>query len=411
MNRILAVARREYMEHVRTRSFMVGIVLLPVIVFASIAIPKLLDRVSGVNEVVMVDAGSGLGEAVAEAYGESETHPLDTVTLSPEDVEAYVNGRMEDLESGDLEAILVLETDVVTAGQVRWYSANLAREEPRESLLRAVNHEVRGERFAREGIRPEVISSITASVTTRDFDVSQQGKEVDTKASKAKGFIPMIFVYLMFIGIMGQSQTMLTSTVEEKSNRVIEVLLSSVSPFQLLAGKMIGLGGVSFTLFSVWMAGGFIMIKRNGWEQFVEPSTLLYFLAFFVPGFLLYAAIMAALGSLSNDLKEAQNLMTPVMMILILPLLTMFWVGQNPDHLVSRIMSFLPNFTPFLMINRLASAQPPGTMEVILSLLVLIGGILFTVWLAARVFRVGVLLYGKQPSFREVGRWIRESRD
>jgi ABC-type Na+ efflux pump permease subunit len=202
---------------------------------------------------------------------------------------------------------------------------------------------------------------------------------------------------------------MLTSTVEEKSNRVIEVLLSSVSPFQLMAGKMIGLGAVSFTLFSVWMAGGFVLIRRNGWEELVDPTTLLYFLAFFVPGFLLYAAIMAALGSLCNDLKEAQNLMTPVMMILVLPLIIMFWVGQNPDHLIARVLSFLPTFTPFLMINRLASAQPPGTLEVIASLLVLIAGILFTVWLAARVFRVGVLLYGKQPSPREVVRWLRES--
>jgi len=208
---------------------------------------------------------------------------------------------------------------------------------------------------------------------------------------------------------MGQSQTMLTSTVEEKSNRVMEVLLSSVIPFQLMAGKMIGLGLVSFTLFSVWMAGGAYMIVRNGWQHMVDLNTLGYFMLFFVPGFLLYAAVMAALGSLCNELKEAQNMMTPVMMIMIVPLMTMFWVGQNPDHLLARILTFIPTFTPFLMINRIASAQPPGALEVASAVAVLVASIGLTVWLAARVFRVGILLYGKPPGLKEVARWMREA--
>ena len=185
--------------------------------------------------------------------------------------------------------------------------------------------------------------------------------------------------------------------------------MSSVSPLQLMAGKMIGLGSVSFTLFAVWMAGGAFMIIRNGWEAMVDLNTLGYFLMFFVPGFLLYAAIMAALGSLCNDLKEAQNMMTPVMMIMIVPLMLMFWVGQNPAHPLSVALSFVPAFTPFLMINRLASAQPPGTLEITAGFLVLVATIGITVWLSARVFRVGILLYGKPPRFREVLRWLREA--
>jgi ABC-type Na+ efflux pump permease subunit len=213
----------------------------------------------------------------------------------------------------------------------------------------------------------------------------------------------------MFIGIMGQAQTMLTSTVEEKSNRVMEVLLSSVTPFQLMAGKMIGLGLVSLTLFAVWMVGGAFMIVRHNLQSLIELSTLGYFLAFFVPGFLIYAAIMAALGSVCNDLKEAQNMMTPVMIIMVVPLMIMFWVGRNPDHILGVVLSFIPLFTPFLMINRISSALPPGPVEIAASIVVLLASIGVTVWLAARVFRVGVLLYGKPPTFKEVFRWMREA--
>jgi ABC-type Na+ efflux pump permease subunit len=141
----------------------------------------------------------------------------------------------------------------------------------------------------------------------------------------------------------------------------------------------------------------------------IELSTLVYFLIYFVPGFLLYASVMAAMGSLCNELKEAQNMMTPMIIVLIIPLMTMFWVGQNPDHVLARVLSFIPTFTPFLMINRIASAQPPGMVEVALSVLVLVGSIAVTVWLSARVFRVGILLYGKPPAFREVMRWLREA--
>ena len=384
-------------------------VYFPIILFASIFIQRILDRASGGNPVVVVDA-AGLGDAVAEAYANGDDYAL-RIEIPSGDPEAEVEGLTARVLAHEIDAFVIVGPGVVDGDPVAYYSANVAREEPRESVLRALTQAVRKERFARTGLEPEVVQAVYAPVRSRDFGVGEDAsaKEVDSGTREAKQFIPMIFVYLMFLGIMGQSQTMLTSTVEEKSNRVMEVLLSSVSPFQLMAGKMIGLGLVSFTLFAVWMAGGAFMIVRNGWEDMVDLSTLGYFMMFFVPGFLLYAAVMAALGSLCNELKEAQNMMTPVMMILIVPLITMFWVGQNPDHVLSRVLSFIPTFTPFLMINRLASAQPPPPLEIAASVVVLVAAIGITVWLAARIFRVGVLLYGKPPAFGEVLRWLREA--
>lgn len=403
--KILQVARREYLEHVRTRSFVVGILLLPVILFLSIFVQDLLDRAAGGGTVVVVDS-AGIGDTLAGAWS-GDRFQLVVEDPGADDVERLSQRVLDD----EIKAFVLVGPGVIDGEPVSYYSANVAREEPRETLLAAVTAAVRKERFERTGLRPEVVEAVYAPVRSRDFGVGEGtgATEVDSGTREAKGFVPMIFVYLMFLGIMGQSQTMLTSTVEEKSNRVMEVLLSSMSPFQLMAGKMIGLGLVSFTLFAVWLAGGAYMIVRNGWQHMVDLSTLGWFMLFFVPGFLLYAAVMAAMGSLCNELKEAQNMMTPVIMILVVPLMTMFWVGQNPDHPLARVLSFVPTFTPFLMINRLASAQPPPTAEVVASVVVLLASIVVTVWLAARVFRVGILLYGKPPGLREVLRWMREA--
>ena len=407
--KIFQVARREYLEHVRTKAFILGIVLLPLILVSSIFIQRFLERTTGGNPVVVVDA-AGIGDTLKSAY-RNEVHPMTVESPTSPDFAADIERLSARVLADEIDAFLLIAADVVDSGAVSYYAANVAREEPRESLVWAATQAVRQARFERTGIEQEVVEKVYAPLPTRDFGVGEdaQATEVDSGSREAKGFIPMIFVYLMFIGIMGQAQTMLTSTVEEKSNRVMEVLLSSVSPFQLMAGKMIGLGLVSFTLFAVWMAGGAFMIIRNDWQHLIEVSTLVYFLIYFMPGFLLYSSVMAAMGSLCNELKEAQNMMTPMIIILIIPLMTMFWVGQNPDHVIARVLSFIPTFTPFLMINRIASAQPPGMVEIVASVVVLTASIVVTVWLAARVFRVGVLLYGKPPAFREVMRWLREA--
>jgi ABC-2 type transport system permease protein len=407
--KILRVARREYIEHVRTKAFILGIVLLPLILVSSIFIQRFLDRATSGAPVVVVDA-AGIGEAMVEAYGNQDFAMTveQPATDDPADDVERLSARVR---ADEIDAFLIVSAGVVDGEPVSYYAANVAREEPRDSLVWAINEAVRKVRFERAGLQREVVEAVYAPIPTRDFGVEDDAEatEVDSGSREAKGFIPMAFVYLMFIGIMGQAQTMLTSTVEEKSNRVMEVLLSSVSPFQLMAGKMIGLGLVSFTLFLVWMAGGAFMIIRNDWQHLIEVSTFVYFLLYFIPGFLLYSSVMAAMGSLCNELKEAQNMMTPMIIILIIPLMTMFWVGQNPDHLIARVLSFIPTFTPFLMINRIASAQPPGILEIVASVVVLCVSIVVTVWLAARVFRVGVLLYGKPPALREVMRWMREA--
>jgi ABC-2 type transport system permease protein len=409
MNRIWWVARREYVEHVRTKSFIVGILMLPLMFAGSIGVSALLDKASDTGPVMVVDAGAGIAGDLPQAYkGE---HPLTTIQVPATELDGTVERYSAEVLEKTWSGLLVLTAGITgTAGEARFYTANPAREEPRESLMAAVNETVRKRRLVEAGIDHDVFEAVFSPVASRDFDLKSEGaSEVSKKARTAKSFIPMIFVYLMFIGILSNGQHMLTSTVEEKSNRVMEVLLSSVSPLQLMTGKMLGLALVSLTLFAVWMAGGAYAIVKYDLQAMVSFDTLGYFLVFYFLGFLIYSAVMGAMGSLCNELKDAQNMMTPMIMVMVLPLTMMFWVGQNPDHVIGRVLSFIPLFTPFLMMNRISSALPPGPVEIALSIVALVGGIAFTVWLAARVFRVGVLLYGKPPAPREVLRWLREA--
>ena len=409
--RVSAVARREYVEHVKTKSFILGLVLLPLLLGGSFFVQNLLEKAGGGNPVVVFDE-SGLGEQIASVYDNTEKYELIVETADAGRSKDRLDELIASTQNRDYTAVLYIPHDVLENGGVSFYTTNVSSKQPRQSVMRAVTNVVREARFASSAIDQALVQAIYAPVDVRDYDLSDkegEASEVDDDSREAKSFIPMIFVYLMFIGIMGQAQTMLTSTVEEKSNRVMEVLISSVSPLELMSGKMIGLALVSLTLFAAWMAGGAFMIVRHDLQNVVEFSTLVYFLIYFFPGFLIYAGIMAALGSLCNDLKEAQNLMTPVMVILIIPLMLMFWVGQNPEHLISKLLSLIPVFTPFLMINRIASASPPGMFEVVLSLIVMIVSIYGVVWVASRIFRIGILLYGKQPAPKEVMRWVRES--
>jgi ABC-2 type transport system permease protein len=225
--------------------------------------------------------------------------------------------------------------------------------------------------------------------------------------------VPFFFMFLMFMGIFGMGQHMLTSVIEEKNSRVMEVLLSAVSPFELMAGKIVGLAGISLTVIALWAAaacGTVYYGAAHWWDVNIElPAEILpYFVIYFVLGFLMFSSILAGIGSVCNTLKEAQSLMMPITFIFILPMVAWFNLAQRPDGLLARVLSFLPPLTPMVMTLRLASNPPPSFLEVSASIILLAAFVPAVMWVAAKVFRTGILMYGKRPGFWEVLRWLRQ---
>ena len=223
-----------------------------------------------------------------------------------------------------------------------------------------------------------------------------------------KMMVPFCFMYLMFMGMIGTGQHMVSSVIEEKGSRVIEVLLSAVSPFELMAGKILGLAGIGLTVVCIWGTAAYGAAMYKGIEIDLPPATLLYFLVYFIPGFLLFTSLLAGVGSVCNTIKETQGLMMPIMLVFILPLLSWFKLVQEPDGLLARILSFIPPLTPLVMVLRISASNDISVIEILLSLVVLVLGVVFTLWAAAKIFRTGILMYGKRPRLREILRWVRQ---
>lgn len=323
------------------------------------------------------------------------------------------------VDKNEIFAYFVIgKNPVENSTDCRYYSNNLTDESLKGWFTDLVNDEVRERRFSKFDISKEKSDEILAPVAFESFRVAEGGKAEAKVGAKdtAHQWAPVVFVYLLWISIFSISQMLLTNTIEEKSNRIIEVLLSSISPKQLMYGKIFGIAATGLTMIVAWIIFFFIAIKFGpalfGFKPSFDLSFLLAdkiylasFVAYFIAGYLLYAALYVGIGSVCNSLKEAQNLVGPVVMVLMLPMLAMIPVGQDPNGALARFLSYIPPMTPFIMMNR--TAGPPSTLDYVATTLLLVVSIWIAFRGAAKVFRIGVLMTGKPPKFREIFQWLR----
>ncbi len=337
-----------------------------------------------------------------------------------EDPEAWLR---EELGKGprQLFAYFVFGSDPVGVEEqpkgFKYVSNNTIDKDLRSRLSGIADEEARRRRFQNENISDRTADRILKPLNFRELQLDAEGGEASVSdRDKIRQFAPMAFTYLLWITVFITVQMLLTNTIEEKSNRIIEVLLSSVSPLQLMIGKVLGIAATGLTMILSWIAFSILALKYlpkllGGGDMpdlmvfFQEPIFIWSFIGYFICGYLLYAAILVGLGSVCNSLKEAQNLMNPVMILLIVPLVAMMPVSKDPNGTLAKILSFIPFFTPFTMMNR--SAGPPELWEYAATGVLLILSILFAFWAAAKIFRIGILMTGKPPRPTEILRWLR----
>jgi ABC-2 type transport system permease protein len=212
---------------------------------------------------------------------------------------------------------------------------------------------------------------------------------------------------VLMISVMIGGQYLLTTTVEEKSSRVVEVLLSALSPMQLMTGKILGQLCVGLTILLIYSSVGGGALILYGLADLIGLVPLIYMIVFFLIAYVTVGALMAAVGSAVNDMREAQSLQGPVMITLIIPYMLWFPISRDPNSLFATIISFLPPVNPFVMMLRITSTEPPPTWQVLLSILVGLLGVYVAVWAAAKVFRIGLLMFGKPPNLVTLVRWVR----
>ncbi len=423
MQRILKIAQREYIETVKTKTFLIGILMTPVIIGGIIFFTNLISRdKSGPRppiKVAVTDFSGKLGDEIKAAFDKyNESNPQKQILFQKleaqeNSVEVENQGKNK-LRQGQLDAYVVLGEDVLNAsGKTIFYT-----HKPKPSSLEAfwtiesfINKAVVTHRCKLRNLSPEILAELrNVQIERVELGSGDNEERVQSKSQRmARMMIPFFFMYLIFMGIVGTGQQMLSSIIEEKSSRVIEVLLSAVSPFQLMAGKILGLAGIGLTVISLWAVAAYGAARWQGLDVDVTVELMLYFAVYYILGFLFFSSILAGVGSVCNTIKETQGLMMPITLIFILPLISWFKLVQSPNGTLARVLSFVPPLTPMVMVLRLSASSDIWWVEILVSIVLLAIAVLAMTWLAAKVFRTGILMYGKRPSPREILRWLSQN--
>ena len=425
MRKILKVARREYIDTVKTKTFIIGVLFTPVLIGAIIFFTSRMARSTAAprppRKIAITDLSNGLSPEIKAAFDAyNASHPERRILpeqLEPgrEDFNEFAARQKERVRDGRLDAYVVLDEDVVGgSGKIHIYTgkakaADIDLVPAVENLLNGV---VVDKRCRLSNVSPELLAQLRRRVPTEHLEVGSAANEerVKKQSERITGMmVPFFFMYLMFIGIFGMGQQMLTSVIEEKSSRVIEVLLSALSPFQLMAGKILGLTGIGLTVISLWGIAAFAAVSWQGINIDVSVELVLFFAVYYILGFILFNAILAGVGSICNTIKEAQGLMMPIVLVSVLPMMAWMKLVQDPGGTLARVLSFIPPLTPMVMILRMSATSDISPIEKAASIVLLLASVLAVMWLAARVFRTGILMYGKRPRLQEVLRWLRQS--
>ena len=300
---------------------------------------------------------------------------------------------------------------------IEYWSGNLADTKLRDEIERAVNAEIRRREGVSRGLDLNAVNSMLRThVPFVDLNPKKEaGKEIVSMADRIRQWSPIAFVYLLWLAIFSVVQMLLNNTIEEKSNRLIEVLLSSVTPGELMMGKLAGILAIGLTLIGAWLLAliGVLVWKSGPESEFasqaftiIRTSKLLpAFLTYFFLGYLLYGGIFLSIGSICNSLKESQSYMSVITMAMMLPLLTMMYIPRDPNGTLATVLSWIPIYTPFIMLNRIM-ADPP-LFDLVGTLILMLVCAALVLWLSGKIFRIGILRTGQPPELLELLQWVR----
>jgi len=414
--KLWAVVRREYLERVRSKAFLVGTLLGPLIMGALMVVPIFAMRSGGKPlRIAVLDASGGLRAEVEEALRSARFDDKPRFDVRPPG-EGPVAEREAALKEAvveqRLDGFLYLPADVVESSGASYYGRTVSNRIDLGMVEHRVGEVLVSHRLETAGIDPAEAKGLTRGLDLRTIRLTEAGEKEDRGTAI---LFSIIMLMILYTSILMWGQVVMTSTIEEKTSRVIEVVASGVSPTQLLAGKLIGVGSAGLTQFLVWalsLLGVSLMAAGPPAGSFplpdVSPLVLVSFVGFFLLGFALYSALYAAIGSAVNTVQEAQNFVFPVITPLILGLVCFPAILESPDGPLAVTLSLVPLLTPLLMFLRIVVLTPP-MWQVLLSVGLLVAAVAAVVWAAARIYRVGILMYGKKPTFPELVRWVRHA--
>lgn len=446
MRKFLAVVKREYLQRVRAKMFIVSTILLPLVMSLFGVVPAIILSIEtgGPLRVAVVDETGKMYGPLQTAFRErleeatesgSQDPQADSVNATQRGTtamggksfqlsEVKADGRTPEQVKADLDrqllqkqidGYMVLPANFISTGKAEFFNNNPGDMISKGILQSTLTRAVREQRLVEANVDQEKRKELFKSVELQAVKIGAAGEERDSGGSFA-----LVFGvgFIMYLAILMYGQVVLGAVIEEKETRIAEILFSSVRPFTLMMGKLVGVSLVAMTQLLIWGSAfaffalyGIGLLKSRGLEAGIPNipfSHYIYFALFFLLGYFIYATIYALVGSMVTTAQEGGQLAMPIILILIVSFYLFLPVSRSPDSTFSFWVSMLPFSAPVAMLVRIVTQTPPF-WQIALSLLIGFGSVLLIMWFASRVYRVGMLMYGKRASIPEAWRWVRQA--
>lgn len=427
-SKIWTIIAHEYTTKIKNKAFIIGTLIAPIALVVLLGVPILTaiwSEGQTTKKIAIVDRSNEIGKEVVK---------LDTAKyfLSNESEEVLYQEVLDD----KLDGYLIIPENILEDGEANVYTKGGGGLGFLQALERNVGWIVRNKRLLSSGADESVIELVNRGINIETKKITDKGLEEDhTEFYAAMGYILGFAIYgLMFI----YGSFVSRGVIEEKANRIIEVIASSARPFEIMFGKVVAIGSVGLTQVLIWITfasiiltyagsilaffgvGGADMSSVNSQQMApelmaiinmptIDPWIIVAFVFYFLIGYFIYASLFAAIGSAVDQEQDAAQLQLPVTLPIIIPILMIYNIMANPDSTLAVVMSLIPFFTPILMTVRIAATNVPF-WQVATSVVLNIGTFLGALWVAARIYRIGILMYGKKPSFKDLFKWIKLSR-
>jgi ABC-2 type transport system permease protein len=423
--KIFAVIRREYLERVRTKAFWIATFLVPVFFLGYMAVQfQAIKKTSGERKIAVVDVTGRLAPALAAELAAREAartqakpgsrgiHWIVEPRPITEDLEQTKEILRKEVLDKKIYGYLVLDPTLLEKDRAEYYSISVSEFVALTQLEQAINKVLLRRKIEDRGLPASLGKELERRVDLRTLKVTTKGTTEEKGAGILAAIIFMVIMYMTFFMYGFQN---LRGVIEEKTNRIVELVIASVRPTELMLGKIIGIGLVGLTQYLIWSLVAMnlslpgiasIMAMGESGAPAIPLSMIGYFLLFFLLGYFLYASVYTAIGAPFNTDQEAQQLSMIPSMLIIGGMAVYPSVMNSPNGPVAVFASLFPFTAPLIMYLRTAIAEPPG-WQIVLCIVILILSTIGMAWLAGRIYRVGILMYGKKPTLPEIMRWIR----
>ena len=430
MKKIWIVLKSEYIRRVRSVWFIVGTLLAPILLIAISTLPAVL----GAAAIGSDEKSLAVIDETGVLYEEFQSRVSDDFTVTKSN--ASQDELREDVLDGTLDGFLFIPASILeNTGEAVFYSVEGGGLTGANRLENTLSRALEEHRLDAYDVSNEIREIIDARVPLESIKLTEEGEEADSAAFYS--ILGYIMGFIIYMAMFLYGAYVIQGVLEEKTTRVIEVMVSSVRPFQMLMGKVLGIGAVGITQMIVWsglmlgitiFAGTVISFFTSpadlnlpvdaSQEEIlaamditipsIDPSVFIWFVLFFIGGYLLYASLFAAASSVVEQQQDAQGLLTPIYLLIIIPIMFIVFFVESPNSPLAVGLSLFPFFSPILMVVRVAVTEVPF-WQVLLSYALLIGTFLGSMWVSSRIYRIGILMYGKKPGIRDLMRWVRQA--